>query len=184
MKINNSRKKWYFTTLAIIIVAALLVGYGALASSKHLWPYQNQAADTTSSSTDDLNSTDTTYGSEKNEPTTKPTDQTSKPSTPTDDESTKQIVDVSIGYVGTGSTVEVRAYVSGVIEGTGTCTALFTRGNETVSASSKGFVDATTTQCEPIEIDPAELSGGGWQLLVSYSSPTARGASISQEFTL
>lgn len=74
---------------------------------------------------------------------------------------------------------EVRSYVSGVIEDGGTCTATATKsGASAVTGSSTGFFDAAYTGCLPISL---ALSGGGWSVVVSYSSSTAEGKSQAYE---
>lgn len=81
--------------------------------------------------------------------------------------------------------VEVRAFVQGVIEGTGTCIATFTQEGVTVTASSKAFVDATTSQCKPIYIDRSKFPAAGiWQLVVSYDSPGYTGKSEGISVTI
>ena len=75
--------------------------------------------------------------------------------------------------------VEIRAFVSGVVEGTGTCTATLTQsGAQTVTESKKAFIDSTTSQCEPILIPVSEFNvSGDWTLIVNYKSPTSYGES-------
>ena len=68
----------------------------------------------------------------------------------------------------------VRAYVTGVFEEGGTCTATATKGGQTVAKSSIGFQNASYTQCAPIDWD-TPLSAGTWSLTVTYKSATAEG---------
>lgn len=75
---------------------------------------------------------------------------------------------------------EVRAYVSGVFEDSGTCTATATQGSKTVTKSSAGFGNVSTTQCTPLTWD-TPLGAGTWQVIVRYNSPTASGQSASTE---
>lgn len=63
----------------------------------------------------------------------------------------------------------VRAYVSGVFEDTGTCTATATQGTTTVSKSSAGFENVSYTQCAPIDWD-SPLGKGKWTITLSYKS--------------
>jgi hypothetical protein len=74
--------------------------------------------------------------------------------------------------------LEVRAFIGNVVE-SGTCTATLTRtGSETVTKSSRAFVDASTSQCEPILIPVGEFDETGeWTLVVSYKSSTSAGES-------
>jgi Tfp pilus assembly protein PilX len=66
----------------------------------------------------------------------------------------------------------VRAYVTGVFEDNGTCTAVATSsGQNTVTKSSSGFQNVSYTQCAPINWD-SPLPAGSWQISVTYKSPT------------
>jgi hypothetical protein len=70
----------------------------------------------------------------------------------------------------------VLAYISGVVEDGGTCTATATMGSTTVSATASAFHDATTTDCAPMEFS-SSLASGSWDILVSYSSSSSSGQS-------
>lgn len=67
------------------------------------------------------------------------------------------------------STTGVRAYVTGVFEEGGVCTALAVQGPKTSSATSSGFENVSTTQCAPLDWD-TPLSTGSWTITVSYKS--------------
>lgn len=74
--------------------------------------------------------------------------------------------------------VEVGAFVSGVYEDTGTCTAVFTKAGAKVTKQTKGIKDATTTRCANFIVPRSEFpSAGSWAVTVSYASPTAQGTS-------
>ena len=70
--------------------------------------------------------------------------------------------------------LEVRAHVPGIFEDGGTCTATATNGSQTEAATSSGFANYSDTQCEPMNWS---LPSGGWLVVVSYSSGTAKGSS-------
>jgi|SRR3989344_1317864 len=92
---------------------------------------------------------------------------------PSDSDNTgekKQITPI----ITSASKTEVRAYVSGIIEEGGTCTATATQGSQTISATGSGFDNVSYTQCAPISIN---LGSGTWSIVVSYSSPAAEGKS-------
>lgn len=78
------------------------------------------------------------------------------------------------------SATGVRAYVNGVFEEGGTCTATATQGTTSVTKSSAGFENVSYTQCAPIDWD-SPLSNGKWTITVSYKSATA---SSSQSVTI
>lgn len=79
----------------------------------------------------------------------------------------------------TSATAEsVYAFVSGVLEDGGTCTATFTKNEQSFQKASKGFINVNTTQCEPTFLSRTDFpSVGIWQVVVSYNSGTAQGVS-------
>lgn len=97
-------------------------------------------------------------------------------------ENTTSLKKVSVGVSHSdviNGNVEIRAFISGVIEGTGTCSATLTQsGAKSVTRSSKAFVDASTSQCAPILIPLNEFEKtGSWSLVVTYKSPSSQGSS-------
>ncbi|RTK95171.1 hypothetical protein EKI60_01805 [Candidatus Saccharibacteria bacterium] len=80
----------------------------------------------------------------------------------------------------TSTTGSIKAYVSGIFEEGGTCTATFSKGDSKLSRTSVGFQNVSYTQCAPIDISDGFLSPGTWSLVVSYSSATAEGSSGAQ----
>ena len=94
-------------------------------------------------------------------------------------------VPVHITYKGwedaTGS-VEVGAYVEGLVEDGGTCTLILTQGGTEVTASASGLADASTTSCGAgLSVPGAELTPGTWTAVVDYESSTSSGSSDSVE---
>jgi hypothetical protein len=86
---------------------------------------------------------------------------------------------------GSDDPITVRGQVSGVFENGGTCTATFTQsGKQPVSATSQGIAAGTYTTCPPIIISHSQLSGGKWQITLSYSSASAEGTSSAQTLQL
>ena len=74
---------------------------------------------------------------------------------------------------------EVRAFVQGVIEDGGTCSAILTKGPSSITKTSSGIANVSYTTCQPIDIS-GSLTKGTWTLKVSYSSAKAEGSSASQ----
>lgn len=74
----------------------------------------------------------------------------------------------------------VKAYVTGIFEEGGTCTATFTKGDQTLTKTSDGFQNASYTQCAPMDLDSGFLSAGKWSVTVKYSSSTSEGTSDVQ----
>lgn len=71
----------------------------------------------------------------------------------------------------------IKAYVLGIFEEGGTCTATFASGSKTLIKTSEGFQNASYTQCAPIAIEEGFLDSSSWSVTVSYSSATSEGAS-------
>ncbi len=81
--------------------------------------------------------------------------------------------------------VTVNAYISGVYENGGNCTATFTNGDARLVKTSSAFANASTTDCTPFRVARSEFSTtGDWQVKVSYNSPTASGDSQLQTMKL
>ena len=76
----------------------------------------------------------------------------------------------------------INAYVSGIFEEGGNCTATFTKDAMTLTKSSIGFQNASYTQCAPIDISGGFLSSGKWSVKVTYSSAQAEGTSAATTF--
>lgn len=76
------------------------------------------------------------------------------------------------------SSDSVNAYVTGVFEEGGVCTATFTQGSTTITRTSTGFRNVSYTQCAPISSNLPNSSP--WSVIVSYSSATAEGKSQPQ----
>ena len=90
---------------------------------------------------------------------------------------TPVIVSASVDGVG--------AYVPGVFEEGGTCTAIFTKGSQSFNRSSAGFQNASYTQCAPIALTRSNFpSAGTWSVVVSYASAKVEGASAATTFTV
>lgn len=91
----------------------------------------------------------------------------------------KKPVTVGVSYAGViNNQLEIRAFTSSVISGTGECTAIISKsGSETITKVSPAFIDASSTICEPIYIPKSNLSAGAWLVNVTFSSPTHEGKS-------
>lgn len=72
------------------------------------------------------------------------------------------------------SPTNVRAYIQGVVEDGGTCTATFSQGSVSHSASSTGVANVSTTACPAISV--SGVSGGTWTLVYSYRSSSSSGS--------
>lgn len=115
-------------------------------------------------------------------PPTATSDPTASPSssgpTPVDPRTTATPV-VTYAQI-TGGTLTVNAHVS-VLETDGTCTLRATRGDEEVTGSVAAFADATTTLCDPFDVDLP--SGGRWTVDLTYSSSRSAGTTTFEVTT-
>lgn len=74
--------------------------------------------------------------------------------------------------------IEVRSFVPGIYENTGTCTVTFTQNNSKIERKVEGIQDATTTRCDTVMILREDFpSTGTWTVKVNYSSPSSQGES-------
>ena len=92
-------------------------------------------------------------------------------------------VGISFADVEQGN-VEIRAFTTSVIEGSGKCTATLTLGSQRITKTSAGFIDSSSTLCRPIYIPVASLEKGTWSVRVAYTSPTHTGSSEAVEVTI
>jgi len=183
-KSNRGRKKIAIAIVSILalLTAAFLVYFFLLGGNKT--SEQISDADTTTRPTNDV---DYSGASEEDIATSQDgkknsSDENTAEGTPTP--SGNVTVGVTFADV-IGSNLEIRAFTPSVIEGDGKCTATLTKGTETVTQSSPAFIDATSTQCEPIYIDVAKFpSKGVWTLKVDYSSSAHKGTSESSKVTI
>ncbi len=178
---NTKSKKSFFRSKKTLLVAAaavVLVGGGlawALADN------DEAANDTDSHPTQNTNATDND-SADTTDSNNVPSKHSQKHSS-TDGSSDKKQVTPVISTPAPGQELtDVRAYVNGIFEENGTCTAKFTKaGYADVTGTSKGIQDFNHTTCPPIKIARSKFPvGGNWTLTVSYSSTNAEGTSAGQ----
>lgn len=79
-----------------------------------------------------------------------------------------------------GNRVEVRAYVSDIVESGGSCDIVLTKGGQQVKKTVKAQPDVSTTTCDTVMIPRGEIpESGTWNATVTYTSPNAEGTSDS-----
>ena len=176
-KTTQKRKnKTFIVITLVVLVIALLLGTAALAYTQKWWPFNEPE----SLIIDGIN-----YGPPTDEEVENSQDakkdileEDAANSSGDDNDLKKVIIGVSHSEVYDGN-VEVRAFISGVVEGAGTCTATLTQpGAQTVTKSNEAFIDASTSQCRPILIPLNQFDQKGeWVLVVTYKSPTSYGTS-------
>ena len=176
-KLLRKNKKPILSISAAVLVLAIAGYFGYAYTTKSAWPF---VASTQAEGSNDQN---VNY----NPPTEQEVDASQDAKHQTEDTSPVTNVSVDVSYAGKsddGQSVEVDAYITSVIEGSGTCTATFTKGAASVSASTKGFIDATSTICEPISIPLSRFESGSWKLVVTYKSDGRVGTSSPIEVSL
>lgn len=170
---KNSRNKTIFTLLGILLIIALITAFGIF------W-YKSHNTENSPISNPEESGNTINYDSPSDEDIEHSQD-AKKRGEETQPQQGDDKLPASVGIAFAdkeGDNFEVRAFTSSVIEGTGTCTAVFTNGSKTVKKSSKAFVDASTSQCQPILVPLSELTpSGDWNFNVEYYSPTSSGAS-------
>lgn len=73
----------------------------------------------------------------------------------------------------------VSAYIPGIFEEGGACTATFTYGDDKITQISKGFQNSNYTSCEPLTLQSPLNIKGEWEVTVSYSSTRSVGTSAA-----
>lgn len=115
-------------------------------------------------------------------PHTEPTTGTSGDSTTAgaDEAGTTRLVTPVVVHAGIDApsgTVRVDAFIPGLLEDGGTCTATLTRGAVQVSATASAAADATATWCTTVGLRLSDLETGTWEAVVEYTSSSSAGTS-------
>jgi hypothetical protein len=171
-------------TLSIIIVSALVI-YSALAFATSWWPFnsdavENQRVNDAGISVDDDSNND---GKEP----IQPSEIIGEGENTSEQNPEKLTANVGLAFASVvDGNLEVRAFTTSEIHPDGTCTAIVTKGSEVIRQSSKSFIDATTSQCNPIFIplDTFSDKSGVWQVSVEYESEKYIGKSEAYEVRL
>lgn len=106
-------------------------------------------------------------------------DSANNPDLPTDANGKKIVTPV----ITTVTASQVNAFVPGVFEEGGTCTATLTKAGQTITASSTAFQNVSYTSCAPIALT-AQASPGTWSAVITYSSSTSQGSSAAKDFVV
>lgn len=175
----KSRVPFYKNKFFIIglVVLLLVAGGGAYA-------YSRKSKNSTSSNTTSL--TDTSGNIINTEPATAEDkasndqhkdeliNQSKQTDTASDSTGKKSVTPLIVS----ANATSVTAYVPGVFEDGGTCTATATNDSSKATQISEGFKNASYTQCAPLTFTKA-LTSGTWDIVVSYNSASAAGASAA-----
>jgi hypothetical protein len=82
------------------------------------------------------------------------------------------------GWNSTSKSFEIGGYAN-TLETAGTCTVTMTASGATVTRTVPSTPDATTTSCGTLSVPISALTGGSWDAVLSYSSPTSIGTSAT-----
>ncbi|MBX4197681.1 hypothetical protein KW801_03995 [Candidatus Saccharibacteria bacterium] len=179
MKRSSSKKKFLMSKRSLLAVIGVIV-LASLVSYLLLANHSSQNGQTTGTAADgsqiNLNPATT---SDKDSNTAHKNEIAQRDQKLSDGTNQGAAVSVVITEA-TSSTV--KAYVIGVFEDGGSCTATASNGSQTVSGSSTGFQNVSYTQCPPISWSSA-LGAGQWTVTVNYKSATAQ-ASRSTTITI
>lgn len=183
MRIRNkkSSRSALSIVLPIVIALALIGAATAYAYSQKIGPFSNNDGSSNKHEPDttrDTNSVD--YSGPTDEDLSSSQDAKNRGLDDGDKETpstSKKTANLGLSYADiNGDSFEVRAFVNNIVEGTGTCTATLTKESTVITASSKAFVDTSSSICTPIYIDKNRLVSGKWSLKVTYNSPSASGS--------
>lgn len=87
------------------------------------------------------------------------------------------------GQYGKNLEVEVGGYVPSLIENGGICTAILTKGTQSIQKTSKATANATSTDCPVISFSKDEVANKGtWSVILMYESSAASGQSDAKNF--
>ncbi|MDB5184908.1 MAG: hypothetical protein JWN38_716 [Candidatus Saccharibacteria bacterium] len=175
---STPNKKPFFIAVAVVLVIALAgIGYGQL---HHHSVMTSSTKGSKPKSTVNLSPPTATDKQEseqhKDDIAKQAEDQTPR----TTNSDGRLAVTPTITYV---DKTTVNAYVTGVFEDDGTCTATLTQGAQTITRTSSGFKNASYTQCTPISLSDVSLGSSPWSVTVSYNSSTATGISSAETLT-
>lgn len=185
MNIQKKQKR-ISTVIVLATLLLVLISLGALvyAYKQNHWPFDNQK-NFSETGDDSINyNPPTKQETESSQDAKRKLGDESKrgdfPDNSVEDSSASSKRDVEVGLTiveVVSSNLEIRAFVSDVISGTGRCVAYVNKGDRTVSRESAAFIDSSTTQCGNVSIPVEELSEGVWDVWVEFDSPEANGSS-------
>ncbi len=175
---NKNKKSLVLVLISAAIV--ILIGYFAFAYfSKAAWPFLGtQKTDSSSETYAPPTEQEVKDSQDAKKNNTSQEQQDTDNSSP---DTALKNVSVAIAYAGfdeTENAIDIRAFTPDVMEANATCTATLTQGEETVTKSSKSFIDSTSSQCEPILFPLSDFpSSGAWDATVTYKSDRYNGVS-------
>lgn len=174
---SSKNKKYVFIAVALLVIAGVSV-FGWKQTHKQQIALTNTTSD--QNSTTKLDLTPATPADKEDSNSHKTTDPDPQPSTETNKVAVTPVIVDASQY---GQQVEVRSYVTGIVESAGTCNFTFTHGSTTFKKQNTATADATTTKCPNLTLDSTSFAvKGTWSVVVSYDSLKASGSSGPMNF--
>lgn len=171
---NNIRQSRYKKFIVGLVFALLLVG-----SLVFIYNYKNRDSRSIPSDTGQTVNYTPSSAEEKNEAEDNK-DRIVKLETQKLNNTTSSIEKTAVKPTITNTEGSISAYISGIFEKDGTCTAVFTKDSIQLTKAATGFQNVSYTQCARIELEPGFLSTGSWTVMVKYTSDKSEGSSDSQ----
>jgi|ERR1700741_1544107 len=172
VKNKKLHSKKLYLLLTLLAIALILGGYLLVNAKRDHSPSTNPIS--SASKSGDINYNPPT-NSEISDTEKHKEDLANNPTPPTGNTSDgKKTVTPIISYADKST---INAYVTGIFEEGGVCTATLTKGTRVITKTSTGFQNASYTQCAPIDLSGGSVDSGDWSIVVSYSSKTASGKS-------
>lgn len=161
--------------LPILLVVLLVVGgYFAYAYySKDLWPFKSTAPAASYEQDETTDGSTRTIEDEADSQDAKK-DIIEKEDNPTTPSNTISVLITSTRVL--EDALEVRGFSDSIIE-SGTCTLSATMGSSVQTTTSPAFIDASSTICEPLQIDKSKLASGEWDIKVTIKTASSEGVS-------
>ena len=154
--------------------AVVLVAASSLAGCSILYPNWNTTAKPGDSSTPSSSSSSSTGASASSTPS--PTASVARKKA--------QIAWVDSGVDAPAGVIFGVGEITNVVEDGGTCTLTFIGAGKTKSVTGKAEVNATDTQCHPLELSMTGLPKCAGLITISYDSPTYVGTSTAVAVTI
>lgn len=101
------------------------------------------------------------------------------------DESGKKIAKPEITFIAEeNGKIVIGGDVSNINETGGTCTYVFTKGDNTVTAGTGILPNPSYISCETARIDKSKFTSGTWSVKIQYKSNAAEGESEAKSYTV
>lgn len=167
-----------YRKILLSLLAVFIIAFTAIIFSRDDSPQSPASLSPVSSSSQPTKEFSPPTDAEKKEADQRKETLISQPEASSDNTTKKKVTPI-ITYA---DSVGVNAFVPGVFEENGTCTATYLKDDNKITASSKGFQNSNYTSCAPIKLNGALSLKGEWNVSVKYNSNNAGGVSEAYSF--